>query len=311
MNPTPAPAPVPVSMNIAVFQFIELLSIISFLAIAFVFVLLIYIRNKEKNRTLEEENKKEKLITETISQVQENERNRISRDLHDTVTQDIRTALIFVHRLNDSNALSGEEKNLLLKIQQIEEKNLKNIRNIIRNLSASEIENENFVQVISEFVQNTQKNSGIVCKFYAAHSDLYTALTAEQKLHIFRIIQESVTNAVKHSGAGEISVIAREEEIAALDTDGSENTADGEKNRAILFLISDDGNGFPEAENALGKSTASGKKQNAENVQSDADSKSTHLGLKGIKSRTAILGATLEIKSDRETGTQVKLLVRM
>lgn len=84
---------------------------------------------------MEEENKKERLVTETITNVQENERSRISLDLHDTVTQDIRTVLLYTHKLKDSANFSDEEKALLEKIQKIEEENLKNIRNIIRNLT--------------------------------------------------------------------------------------------------------------------------------------------------------------------------------
>ena len=274
----------PAETNIAVFQFVELLSIISFLCIAFVLFLLSYIRGREKNRTLEEQNKKERLVTETITQVQENERSRISRDLHDTVTQDIRTALIYMHQLMDSSELSDEQKNLLEKIQNIEEQNLKNIRNIIRNLTPSQIENASITQLLTELCENINQADSLECKLYAQDTPLFNKITTEQKLHIFRIIQESITNAVKHSGASEISVIAREEK------DIKENTA------GLLFMISDDGVGISETETAPAE---------------DVISQSTHLGIKGMKSRATLLGARLDIKSDKETGTQVKLFLKV
>ena len=274
----------PAETNIAVFQFVELLSIISFLCIAFVLFLLSYIRGREKNRTLEEQNKKERLVTETITQVQENERSRISRDLHDTVTQDIRTALIYMHQLMDSSELSDEQKALLDKIQNIEEQNLKNIRNIIRNLTPSQIESASITQLLTELCENINQADGLECKLYAQDTPLFNKITTEQKLHIFRIIQESITNAVKHSGASEISVIAREEK------DIKENTA------GLLFMISDDGVGISETETAPAE---------------DVISQSTHLGIKGMKSRAALLGARLDIKSDNETGTQVKLFLKV
>ena len=274
----------PAETNIAVFQFVELLSIISFLCIAFVLFLLSYIRGREKNRTLEEQNKKERLVTETITQVQENERSRISRDLHDTVTQDIRTALIYMHQLMDSRELSNEQKALLDKIQNIEEQNLKNIRNIIRNLTPSQIESASITQLLTELCENINQADGLECKLYAQDTPLFNKITTEQKLHIFRIIQESITNAVKHSGASEISVIAREEK------DIKENTA------GLLFMISDDGVGISETETAPAE---------------DVISQSTHLGIKGMKSRAALLGARLDIKSDNETGTQVKLFLKV
>ena len=274
----------PAETNIAVFQFVELLSIISFLCIAFVLFLLSYIRGREKNRTLEEQNKKERLVTETITQVQENERSRISRDLHDTVTQDIRTALIYMHQLMDSSELSDEQKTLLDKIQNIEEQNLKNIRNIIRNLTPSQIESASITQLLTELCENINQADGLECKLYAQDTPLFNKITTEQKLHIFRIIQESITNAVKHSGASEISVIAREEK------DIKENTA------GLLFMISDDGVGISETEATPAE---------------DVISQSTHLGIKGMKSRATLLGARLDIKSDKETGTQVKLFLKV
>ena len=238
-----------------------------------------------------QQNKKERLVTETITNVQENERSRISRDLHDTVTQDIRTALIYTHKLMNSSDLSEEQKKLIDKIQQIEEQNLKNIRNIIRNLTPSQIESASITQLLSELCENVNQNNSIECKLYAQDSPLFNKITTEQKLHIFRIIQESITNAIKHSGASEISVIAREEK------DLNENTT------GLLFMISDDGGGISEAEADAGNkdSTSSG----------DLISQSTHLGIKGMKSRATLLGAKLEIKSDSETGTQVKLFLKV
>ena len=278
----------PSKTNIAVFQFVELLSIISVLCISFIIFLLSYIKNRDKNRSLEEQNKKERLVTETITQVQENERSRISRDLHDTVTQDIRTALIYTHKLRDSQGLSEEQKSLLQKIQKIEKESLKNIRNIIRNLTPSEIETASITQLLSELCENTNESGLVECKFYAAPSALLTKISeisTEQKLHIFRIIQESITNSVKHSGATEISVIAREE----TDTD---NNCTG-----LLFMISDDGSGF-------NSDTTAGSAE-----QKDVISQNTHLGIKGMKSRATLLGAQLDIKSNGETGTQIKLFL--
>ena len=87
-------------------------------------------------------------------------------------------------------------------------------------------------------------------------------------------MQESLTNAIKHSGASELSLIVREE------------------NGNLIFLISDDGRGFSEND----------KKDNF-------SEESTHLGLKGMKSRAEILGAELIVNSNSESGTQVRLTV--
>ena len=304
--------------SLAVFQFIELLSIISFLSIAFIILLLLFINSTEKKKRLEEQSKEERLLFETITQVQESERNRISHDLHDTVTQDIRTALLFVHKIQNSKdfaLLTEEQKALLDKVHQIEDQNLKNIRSIIRNLTPPEIESATIVQLISEFCTNVSDSAGIPCKFYAEKSDLYQKLTEEEKLHIFRIVQESVNNAVKHSGASEISVIVREDsENAVNESEKSKSTK-----KSLVFLISDDGSGF--AENSVGNLMGDGHKaqedsaahseQNLERGGSEQllSASGTHLGLRGMKSRATLLGAELHIKSDAESGTQIKLVI--
>lgn len=254
--------------------FVELLCLISFLSIAVVLGAAKYIKNNQKIAFLNQKNKDEELVTKTITQVQESERSRISHDLHDTVLQDMRTALLFVHKLEESEKLAADEKDILQKLNNLEKQNMKNIRNIIRNLTPPEIETADFTMLLNEYALNTEEISGIPCKFYAAESELYKKLTPIQKLHIFRIVQESLTNAIKHSGASELSIIVREE------------------NGRLVFLISDDGNGFTEKDK---------KDETFEN--------STHLGLKGMKSRAEILKAELVINSNNESGTQVRLTV--
>lgn len=254
--------------------FVELLCLISFLSIAVVLGAAKYIKNNQKIAFLNEKNKAEELVTKTITRVQESERSRISHDLHDTVLQDMRTALLFVHKLEESEKLAPEEKDILNKVNNLEKQNMKNIRNIIRNLTPPEIETDDFALLLNEYALNTEENSGLPCKFYAAESELYKKLSPIQKLHIFRIVQESLTNAIKHSGASELSLIVREE------------------NGSLVFLISDDGRGFSEND----------KKDNF-------SEESTHLGLKGMKSRAEILGAELIVNSNSESGTQVRLTV--
>lgn len=254
--------------------FVELLCLISFLSIAVVLGAAKYIKNNQKIAFLNQKNKDEELVTKTITQVQESERSRISHDLHDTILQDMRTALLFVHKLEESEKLAADEKDILQKLNNLEKQNMKNIRNIIRNLTPPEIETADFTMLLNEYALNTEEISGIPCKFYAAESGLYKKLTPIQKLHIFRIVQESLTNAIKHSGASELSIIVREE------------------NGRLVFLISDDGNGFTEKDK---------KDETFEN--------STHLGLKGMKSRAEILKAELVINSNNESGTQVRLTI--
>lgn len=266
--------------------FIQVLAAISFLLIASAISLCFYIENQKKIRLLEEKSQREQFMTSVITQVQENERNRISRDLHDTVTQDTRTSLLLVHKLQNMSDLTDEQKSLIQNIHLLEETNLKNIKTIIKNLTPPEIETANLEILLAEYVLSVKETIGIDCKFYAEKSRLYEKLSATQKLHIFRIIQESVNNAIKHANPSEISVIVREEK----DRTGSK----------LVIITSDDGCGIKS------NSLISFDEQILKSQNTSLEN-TTHLGILGMKNRAAIIGAEFSIKSSEETGTLIKL----
>ena len=256
--------------------FVLLLAAISALGILVVIIGLEYSRRSAEMRRLSEENERRLLVVRTTTKVEESERGRISRDLHDTVMQDIRTVLLHARRLG------GAEKETADQIIMLSDRAMTSVRQIVRNLAPPEIESANFMALLAEHCAGVEKSGTMRCTFYAGPGELYQRLSAEQKLNIFRIVQESITNAVKHSGAEEISVIAREE--------------DGER---LVFLVSDDGHGFDgsQAERNPGLPAT--------------DETGTRLGICGMKSRAAMLGADLVIKSHADSGTQVKLTVRV
>ena len=89
-------------------------------------------KNQLKYKVLENE-----FITKTIVQVQEKERERISRDLHDTVLQDIRAERLFLDRLKQiiaSKEKDEELENVLEKIDFLGKSSLKNTNLIVKNL---------------------------------------------------------------------------------------------------------------------------------------------------------------------------------
>lgn len=106
-------------------------------------------------------------IESTISHIQENERSRISRDLHDTVTQDTRASLLLVHKLQRMDRLSENQKFLIQNIRTLEETNLRNIKSTIKNLTPPEIEIAKIEKLLDEYAQSIKETKGIACKFYA------------------------------------------------------------------------------------------------------------------------------------------------
>lgn len=223
--------------------------------------------------------KRQKDFNNKIIQVQEDERKRLSRELHDTVTQDIRTSLLYIRNLKEKNCcIQSEEKELMEKIEKLETQNLINIRNIIQNLTPPEIEDADLHDILAEFCNNITQMTHIKCTFYAENGLNFKVFNSFQKLNIFRIIQEAVTNAIKHAEASEINILVRKK---------SDNCS------TFIFFVSDDGHGF---------NSSNEKSENSKDILSQ----STHLGLKGMKTRAQLINADLIIYSDEECGTEIR-----
>ena len=261
----------------------KILTIVLLISVAFcvaiIWVSLSHVKTTKEKNILKDKVLENEFITKTIVQVQEKERERISRDLHDTVLQDIRSEQFFLDKLKkiiSSKEKDEELENVLEQIISSGKSSLKNTSMIVKNLVPPEVEMEDFMRSLNDLVHNFQNTREIQCSFYTNSNVLLKKLDIEQKTHIYRIIQEAMTNAAKHANPTEINVVVREDL----------------ENNLINFFITDDGCGF------ISKTT---KDINIEN--------STSLGLKGMESRAIILNGTLDIHSDEETGTHIKLVV--
>lgn len=276
-------------------------------SIVIIFISLLYAHSIREKTLLKTQILEKESITNVIVQVQEDERERISREIHDTVLQDMRVEQFYLERLRpliypttvdsedchlatqnkaenncsaDSFSLNIEKiQDLFESILSLKKTSLKNMTSIVRNLVPLEITSEKYKQTLNDLVNKFTKDWGIPCNFYAPTEALLEQLSDTQKIHIYRIIQEAMTNAAKHAKAEEIVVAVRE------DTKSEPNK--------LFFFITDDGCGM----------TMDKEDFNPE--------MSTQLGLKGMYARSQIINANLDISSDEETGTQVTLSLEM
>lgn len=231
--------------------------IISVLLVVFTFLFL------QKKRT--------SIISESILNAQEQERAKFSYEIHDSVVQDIKAEQLFVQTLSSTIKKDKQTSDLLNKIEILDKKIITNLRSVIKNLSLPQFEKVPLKNLIIEFCSETAFINDILCPVHISSSELLENLAAEKKLHVFRIIQESITNAIKHSNSKEVSVLIREEI---------------EQNKILIF-ISDDGDGF-DTNQTFG---------------------SKHYGLQAMKSRANLIKAKLTIESEIGEGTMVKLEV--
>ena len=233
---------------------------------AFIILMVILIHNIKSRKNLKDNRQ---FLEETIS-VQEEERRRISQELHDTVSQNIKALLLTQKEVKDHCT----DTNLLTELEKIislEKKNQKELRAIIQNLSVPALASIPFKTVINDLCEQFFAQSKIPCKFFVAPDLSLDTFTTEQKHHILRIIQEALNNARTHARAEETSVVIRRGE------------------NAVRIMIFDDGQGFnSEKQIAPGNTTS-------------------HFGMSGMEMWAKLLNGTLTINSSSDTGTEVRL----
>lgn len=244
-----------------------------FLSLIFVSIILlivfIYQRRLEKfkRRRLQQEEFSRQLIN-----AHETERNRIARDLHDGLGQDL---LI----IKNWSVLVLQEKNKENKKKYIEEitstaaHGLSQMQTIARNLRPQNLERLGLTQTLILMIEQIESSSNI--KFETEIELIDKLFTEEETLSIYRIVQENLNNIVKHSEATqvELNIVKKEENIHFT------NSLD-----KILIQINDNGKGF-----AL------------------QTKRKTSFGLDNIDQRVQLLGGTYSIKSEIGKGTQITI----
>lgn len=253
----------------------EYVVIISTLVIILFIFLIIFSKSQERIRKLKLKSEKDKAENETIVRVQENERRRIYQELHDTVVQDIRVNLIYLSHLEEMmkelHEKSSESLSLLEKISAIEKKNQEQTRSIINNLVPPEIKDVDFKTSILDLAAMKNEQAKIEVNAYIAPNVDFSVLSEQEKLNIYRIIQEAMNNTQKHADATEISLIIKPDE----------------QKQNLQIFITDDGKGF-----------------DAKKIKSDGQ---IHLGLKGMMARSSSIGGKITIDSSEEIGTEIKV----
>lgn len=280
-------------------KMLDMFIIFIFIMIAFslvvsIFIFVMFIKNA-KNIKEVKENKK--FIREIII-AQEDERKRISMELHDNVIQNMKAINLLAKNL-ESKTKDKDTKSVAKKIADEESENQNNLRKIVQNLYTIEVENVSIKSILIDLCKKFSEQTQIETKFYFSPEitdNEIERFSDEEKYHIARIVQESLLNAKKYSEATEVSVSVQKEE------------------NALKFMVFDNGKGFECAEtpqNAAGLQSAN-ILQNASGFQNASvfpKEPQNHFGLSGMQMRAKLLGGKLIIKSFKDVGTEVCLFI--
>jgi len=215
------------------------------------------IRYQMQMKKLEDE--KQQMLLQASIRFQEEERQRIAADLHDDAGPLLATARLYLNE-NLIHQEAAIQLQSIYNAKQIIDDAIQLIRNISHSLMPPTLKNFGLESAMTDLFQKI--NGSGTLNASARFHDYRQRLKLERELLVFRVLQELITNVLKHSNSGFIHL--------------TQNTS----NNNLYFRIHHDGKGI---------------------VQSEFDKlnhNSTGLGLKNIQSRISVLRGRILFEID-------------
>ncbi|MGZ3852644.1 MAG: sensor histidine kinase, partial [Flavisolibacter sp.] len=193
-------------------------SILVILFSVFISIFMLHRRRLEDRLTKEEE-RYERLLTEQMIAVQEREREWIGRELHDNVNQVLTTAKLYLEMASKKDA-----DPLIPRSMQLINSSICEIRNLSHQLSAPTLGTRSLVDSINALIEMVEFSTHLQFEF--DHTRYDGQLIMNQKLALYRILQEQLNNVIKHAHAKRVWI--------------SLNEQDGQ----VILTVKDNGKGF-------------------------------------------------------------------
>lgn len=186
----------PPIFSVRVAETVDLVAIIAFLTTSLVISRLVSEVRRRSEEALSSVNRK-------LVDAEERERNRIARELHDDIVQ--RLALLS----SDLDEVQQElpDSELRYRIGALHEEMAKistDVQEISHELHSSKLEFLGLTEAIRGFCRKVSQQQEVEIKFTG--KDLTTALSPEISLCLYRVLQEALHNAMKHSGARQFDI---------------------------------------------------------------------------------------------------------
>ncbi|MGQ9599827.1 MAG: ATP-binding protein [Anaerolineae bacterium] len=222
---------------------------------------------EELERAREEVQRKEAMrgqLLQKIITVQEEERKRIARELHDQTGQALTSLLVGLRTLEDEPNHPAR----LQELKAIVTDTLDGVRNLALELRPSVLDDLGLVPALQRYVRTCATRHQLAVDFQTVALD-GLRLPAPVETALYRIVQEALTNIIRHAHARQVSLLLEVRE------------------GAVVAIVEDDGCGF--AVDSLWYELPGEHR----------------LGLHGMRERAELLGGTLTIESVPGAGTTV------
>jgi signal transduction histidine kinase len=233
------------------------------------------LRNSEQHysRLLDQSHQQQKQLRYLAHQILlalEEERKKISRELHDEIAQTLTG--INVHLATLSKEATVNTKDLTKKIartQRLVEKSVNIVHRFARELRPTVLDDLGLIPALHSFMKEFTKRTGIHIHFTAFTSGWIEQLNSTQRTVLYRVAQSALTNVAQHAHASRVTVNIRK------------------LKDAIRMEIHDDGKSF-EVERVL------------------FAKRHKRLGLLGMRERVEMVGGSFSVESAPGKGTTIR-----
>ncbi len=206
-------------------------------------------------------------LLEQVTAAQEEEQRRLARELHDETGQSLTSLLVGLRTLAEAPSLAAVREQAA-ELRRVTARTLDEVRRLARGLRPGVLDELGLVPAIDQLAFDHAQMRSIAVEVSAVGFGL-ERLPPTVEAALYRIIQEALTNAVKHSGARTANVVLQR------------------RREMVQAIVSDDGCGF-DVEGTLRTPAAR-----------------AHLGLHGMRERAALLDGTVTIESTPGEGTTI------
>ncbi len=223
---------------------------------------------KRMEQTLRESEQRLKIALQTNVTAQEDERRRIARELHDELGQHLTALTLGLGELGDAVQFSDWACAKLRQLQELTNQISREMHALAMDLRPTTLDDLGLQPALGNYLEQWMERTGISTDLHSIGFDEHR-LPPNVETALYRIVQEAVTNSIKHARADRVSVILER------------------RLGYVLTIVEDNGQGF-DVEAVMREPVTQG-----------------WLGLLGMRERVTLLGGTVNLESSPGIGTTV------
>lgn len=215
------------------------------------------------------EAERERLLSRIVS-AQEDERQRIAREMHDQLGQNLSALALKLSALKNDYDTQPELREHFASLKNIVKQLDADVGFLVRDLRPTALDDFGLVVALSNYVRNWSKQFDVRAELHTSGMEK-ERLTGEVETVLYRITQEALTNVAKHANAENVDILLER------------------RSDHVSLIIEDDGGGF--------------------NVEQAFGASEKGFGLIGMRERAALVGGTLAVESHPGAGATVAVRI--